>query len=83
MRFKCVTCGIEFDNIQQLANHKKQHQAPREEEGPKGVTCLGCAKKIPPDPSKINYSGPLTCPNCHRTMSVILRDGEVVIARLG
>ena len=82
MRFKCVTCGIEFDDIQQLAHHKKQHQAPREE-GPKGVTCLGCAKKITLDPSKINYSGPLTCPNCHRTMSVILRDGEVVIARLG
>ncbi len=82
MRFKCVTCGIEFDDIQQLANHKKQHQAPRDE-GPKGVTCLGCAKKIPLDPAKANYSGPLTCPNCHRTMSVILRDGEVVIARLG
>lgn len=82
MRFKCVACGIEFDDIQQLANHKKQHQTPQAE-GPKGVTCLGCAKKIPLDPSKFNYSGPLTCPNCNRTMSVILRDGDVVIARLG
>jgi len=82
MRFKCVTCGIEFDDIQQLANHKKQHRAPQPE-GPKGVTCLGCAKKIPLDPSKLNYKGPLTCPNCHRTMTVTLSDGEVVIARLG
>jgi len=82
MRFTCVTCGIEFADIQQLARHKKQHQAPREA-GPKGVICLGCAQKIPVDSSKLNYSGPLTCPSCHRTMKVTLQDGEVVIARLG
>ena len=82
MRFKCITCGIEFDDIQQLANHKKQHQSSSQE-GPKGVTCLGCARKIPIDPSKYNYKGPLTCPNCQRTMTVTLDDGEVVIARLG
>jgi DNA-directed RNA polymerase subunit RPC12/RpoP len=82
MRFKCVTCGIEFEDIQQLASHKKQHRAPQEE-GAKGVTCLGCAKKIPINQSQANYKGPLTCPNCHRTMTVTLQDGEVVVARLG
>ena len=82
MRFKCVTCGIEFDDIQQLANHKKMHQSSQQE-GPKGVICLGCAQKIPIEPSKANYKGPLTCPHCHRTMTVTLEDGEVVIARLG
>lgn len=82
MRFKCISCGIEFDDIQQLARHKKQHQSPQAE-GPKGVTCLGCAKKIPLSPSQLNYKGPLTCPSCRQTMSVTLEDGEVVIARLG
>lgn len=82
MRFKCVSCGVEFDNIEQLASHKRQHQATPAN-APPGVTCLGCAKRIPLDPSKINYSGPLTCPNCRRTMTVIIEGGEVVIARLG
>ena len=81
MRFKCVTCGIEFATIEQLASHKKQHQAsPRSSPG---VICLGCGKSIPLEPSKANYSGPLTCPNCRETMTVAIEDGEVVIARLG
>ncbi|MFC1905418.1 hypothetical protein ACFLXL_01260 [Chloroflexota bacterium] len=82
MRFRCITCGIEFDDIQQLANHKKRHQTPQEEEA-KGITCLGCAKKIPLDPSQLTYKGPLTCPHCRRTMAVTLEDGDVIIARLG
>ena len=82
MRFRCPTCGNEFDNIEQLARHKKQHQSP-EEEGTKGITCLGCAQKIPIEPSKLTYSGPLTCPHCHRTMKVTLQNGDVVVARLG
>ena len=81
MRFKCVTCGIEFDTIEQLARHKQQHQAgPRSSSG---VICLGCGKGIPLESSKANYSGSLTCPNCRRTMTVVLEDGEVVAARLG
>jgi DNA-directed RNA polymerase subunit RPC12/RpoP len=81
MRFKCVTCGIEFASIEQLASHKKQHQAdPRSSSG---VTCLGCGKSIPLEPSKANYSGPLTCPNCGRTMTVVIKDCEVAVARLG
>jgi DNA-directed RNA polymerase subunit RPC12/RpoP len=81
MRFKCVTCGIEFATIEQLASHKKQHQA-----GPRsspGVICLGCGKAIPLEPSKANYSGILACPNCRRTMAVVIEDGEVVTARFG
>jgi DNA-directed RNA polymerase subunit RPC12/RpoP len=81
MRFKCVACGIEFATIEQLASHKKQHQA-----GPKtssGVICLGCGKGIPLEPSKANYSGLLTCPNCGRTMTVVIENGEVAVARLG
>jgi hypothetical protein len=84
MRFKCNSCGIEFDDIGQLASHKRQHQsAQQESSGPKGITCLNCAKKITLDPSQYNYSGPLTCPICHRNMKVTLRDGEVVVARTG
>jgi DNA-directed RNA polymerase subunit RPC12/RpoP len=81
MRFRCGSCGIEFDTIEQLAAHKRQHQS-----GPpdtSGVTCLGCGKKIPVEESKANYSGPLTCPSCKNTMQVVLRDGEVVTARFG
>ena len=81
MHFKCFSCGAEFDNIQQLANHKKSHQQVPQDTS--GVTCLGCAKKIPLQPSQMTYSGPLTCPSCKRTMKVVLRDGEVVVARLG
>ncbi|MEA1872683.1 MAG: hypothetical protein U9M91_04770 [Chloroflexota bacterium] len=81
MRYKCVTCGIEFATIEQLARHKQQHQAsPRSSSG---VICLGCGQSIPLESSKDNYSGPLTCPNCRRTMTVVLEDGEVVTARLG
>lgn len=81
MRFTCSTCGIEFENAEQWAAHKRQHQAaPRPAEG---VICLGCGKGIPVEPSKKNYSGPLTCPNCRRTMTVVLEDGEVCVARLG
>jgi DNA-directed RNA polymerase subunit RPC12/RpoP len=81
MRFKCVACGIEFATIEQLASHKKQHPA-----GPKtssGVICLGCGKDIPLEPSKANYSGLLTCPNCGGTMTVVIEGGEVVTARFG
>lgn len=81
MQYKCFSCGAEFDNLEQLANHKKRHQSPAPES--KGVICLGCGKPIPIDSSKSNYSGPLTCPTCHRTMRVILENGEVVGARLG
>ncbi len=82
MRFKCVTCGIEFDNIEQLASHKRQHQAASRGSS-SGVTCLGCGKNIPLEPSKMNYSGPLSCPNCRRTMTVVIEGGEVCVARLG
>jgi hypothetical protein len=81
MRFKCFACGIEFATIEELARHKQQHQA-----GPKsssGVICLGCGQSIPLGPSKADFSGPLTCPNCHRTMTVVIENGEVCAARLG
>jgi DNA-directed RNA polymerase subunit RPC12/RpoP len=81
MRFKCVTCGIEFENIEELASHKKQHQASSR--GSSGVICLGCGKSIPLEPSQMNYSGPLICPNCRRTMKVVIEGGEVCVARLG
>lgn len=81
MRFKCVTCGIEFATIEQLASHKKQHQAGTT--GSSRVICLGCGKDIPLEPSKANYSGPLGCPNCARTMTVVIENGEVAVARLG
>jgi DNA-directed RNA polymerase subunit RPC12/RpoP len=81
MRFKCVTCGIEFDTIEELARHKQQHQAGSNSSS--GVICLGCGQSIPLGPSKANYSGPLTCPNCQRTMTVVIENGEVCAARLG
>ena len=81
MRFKCVTCGIEFATIEQLASHKKQHQA--DATGSSRVICLGCGKGIPLEPSKANYSGPLACPNCGRTMAVVIENREVAVARLG
>ncbi|MCX6009117.1 MAG: hypothetical protein NTW48_03630 [Chloroflexi bacterium] len=81
MRFKCVTCGIEFEDIEQLASHKRQHQTSSR--GSSGVICLGCGKSIPLEPSNMNYSGPLTCPNCQRTMTVVIEGGEVCVARLG
>jgi len=81
MRYKCVSCGIEFDTIEQLASHKQQHQAGSRSSP--GVICFGCGKSIPLEPSKANYSGLLTCPNCRTTMTVVIEDGEVVVARLG
>jgi DNA-directed RNA polymerase subunit RPC12/RpoP len=73
MRYKCVSCGIEFATIEHLAGPRNST----------GAICLGCGKSIPLEPSKANYSGPLTCPNCNRTMSVVIEDGEVAVARLG
>jgi uncharacterized CHY-type Zn-finger protein len=81
MRFKCHACGTEFDTIEQLASHKQQHQAGAQSSP--GIICLGCGKSIPLEPSRANYSGPLNCPNCRRTMTVTIEDGEVVVARLG
>jgi DNA-directed RNA polymerase subunit RPC12/RpoP len=81
MRFKCVSCGIEFATIEQLASHKKQHQAGSRSSS--GVICLGCGKTIPLEPSKANYGGMLACPNCRRTMTVVIEGGEVAVARLG
>jgi len=75
MRYKCVTCGIEFDNIEQLATHKRQHQASSGNSP--GVICLGCGKGIPLGASRTNYSEPLICPNCQRTMTVVIENGEV------
>jgi hypothetical protein len=82
MQYKCYVCNEVFDDIQQLANHKRLHQsgAPERKEG---ITCLGCAGVIPIGPSQYNYSGPLTCPHCRATMKVTLKDGSVVVARLG
>lgn len=82
MRYKCVTCGIEFDSIEQLAAHKRQHQQASKS-GTLGVTCLGCGKRIVLEPSQLNYSGPLQCPHCHCTMRVVIEKGEVCVARLG
>ncbi|HEY4711442.1 MAG TPA: hypothetical protein VIH69_02000 [Dehalococcoidia bacterium] len=81
MRYRCVTCGIEFDSIEQLASHKRQHQASSRSSS--GVICLGCGKNIPLEPSQANYRGPLTCPNCRQTMTVVTENGEVCVARLG
>ncbi|MGA8849623.1 MAG: hypothetical protein WB564_07375 [Dehalococcoidia bacterium] len=81
MRYKRVIRGIEFDSIEQLANHKRQHQASSRISS--GVICLGCSKNIPLEPSKANYRGPLTCPNFRRTITVIMENGEVCAARLG
>jgi len=81
MRYKCVTCGIEFATIEELAHHKQQHQVGSSI--PTGVTCLGCGKSIPLEATKTNYSGPLTCPNCRQTMTVVIENGEVVAARFG
>jgi len=81
MRFKCGTCGIECENIEELARHKKQHQSTAAR--PQGVICLGCGKGIPLEPSKQNYSGPLRCPSCGRTMTVVIEGGEICVARLG
>jgi DNA-directed RNA polymerase subunit RPC12/RpoP len=81
MHFKCVTCGIEFATIEQLASHKKQHQPSPGSSS--GVICLGCGKGIPLEPSKANYRGALACPNCGRTMTVVIENGEVAVARLG
>ncbi len=81
MRYRCNSCGIEFATIEQLAAHKRMHQAG--DRPSSGVICLGCARRIPLEPSQANYSGPLTCPSCHQTMKVVLENGEVVTARLG
>jgi len=81
MRYRCVTCKIEFESIEQLASHKRQHQAGSRSSS--GVICLGCGKSIPLEPSKANYSGPITCPSCQRTMTVVIENGEVSVARLG
>lgn len=81
MRYKCVTCGIEFDSIEQLAKHKQQHRSSSQSSS--AVICLGCGQRIPLGPSQANYKGPLTCPNCHRTMTVVIENGEVCVARLG
>jgi DNA-directed RNA polymerase subunit RPC12/RpoP len=81
MQYKCPTCGAQFFDIQQFANHKKVHLRGTGESS--GVTCLGCASKIPLQPSQMTYSGPLTCPRCGKTMKVTLEGGEVVVARLG
>jgi len=81
MRFKCGTCGIECENIEELARHKKVHQSASSR--PQGVICLGCGKGIPLDQSKMNYSGPLQCPNCGKTMNVVIEGGEVCVARFG
>jgi len=83
MRYKCFTCGTEFDDIQQLASHKRMHSSSERPKEKPGVICLGCGRQIPIDASKANYTGPLTCPTCRRTMKVTLQDGEVVVARLG
>lgn len=83
MRYRCVTCGIEFDTIEQLAAHKRQHQQAGTGSNAPGVICLGCGKSIPLGPSQINYSGPLRCPHCSRIMKVVIENGEVCVARLG
>jgi len=83
MRFTCTQCGIEFATAEEWVAHRKQHQVTRPVDPNPGVICLGCGKKIPISPDKANYKGPLTCPNCQRTMSVVLENGEVCFARLG
>jgi DNA-directed RNA polymerase subunit RPC12/RpoP len=81
MHYKCFTCGEEFDDIQQLASHKRSHQGAPERKP--GVICLNCGKPIPIPPAQKNFSGLLPCPNCHRSMTVKLEDGEVIFARVG
>ncbi len=81
MRYKCFTCGEEFDDIQQLASHKRSHQGAPEKKA--GLICLGCGRPIPVSPAQSNYSGQIKCPSCGKFMTVKLDNGEVVFARFG
>ena len=42
MHFKCGTCGIECENIEELARHKKLHQSASSR--PQGVYAWAVAK---------------------------------------
>jgi hypothetical protein len=83
MRFNCAQCGIDFASAEEWMAHKRMHQPARQVDPTPGVICLGCGKKIPVGPDKANYKGPLPCPSCRRTMTVVLENGEVCFARLG
>jgi DNA-directed RNA polymerase subunit RPC12/RpoP len=76
MPFKCFTCGLTFDTVEEFIKHKLSHK----EQPKKGLICLRCGKPIPLDSSKANYRGNIVCPGCGQTMEVVMQDGEVVVA---
>jgi len=84
MPFKCFSCELSFDTVEEFAAHRRAHQEqPGEQPGKqpeKGLICLRCGKPIPVDSSKRDYRGDIPCPNCGQTMRVVLQDGEVVFA---
>ena len=76
MPFKCFSCGLSFDTLEEFVEHRLSHK----EQPKKGPICLRCGKPIPLDSSKANYSGNILCPSCGQTMKVVIQDGEIVLA---
>lgn len=76
MFFKCFSCGLTFDTVEEFIKHKLSHK----EQPKKGPICLRCGEPIPLDSSKANYRGNILCPGCGQTMEVVIEDGEVVLA---
>ncbi len=82
MPFKCFSCGVTFDSVEDFVEHRRSHhgQPEAEEKRRRGLTCLGCGAPIAVDPSKANFRGDISCPTCGQVMKVVLEDGQVVFA---
>ena len=80
MPFKCFSCGLSFDTVEEFVQHKLAHQEQPKKQPERGLICLRCGKPIPVDSSKADYRGDILCPSCGQTMRVIIQNGEVVLA---
>ncbi|RLC91099.1 MAG: hypothetical protein DRI39_10785 [Chloroflexi bacterium] len=75
MTFKCFSCGVSFDTVEEFMEHRRLHQEPPEK---RGLVCMNCRRDIPIDASLENYVGDIHCRGCGQKMKVRIEDGEVL-----
>ena len=75
MPFRCFSCGLSFDTVEEFVEHKLVPQ----EQPERGMILRG-DKPVPASSSKPNYRGDMLCPNCGQTIKVVIQNGEVIFA---
>ena len=79
MPCRCFSCGLSFNTVGKLVEHKFTEHKPVHQEQPERGMILGCGKSMSASSPKANYRGDTLCPNCRQPMKMVIQKGEVIL----